>query len=123
MLSFIKSLFGMDAVVNSATKIIDKIAGTDWTAKEKADWVLSYQQATKNQSPARRFIAISVTLIWFLVMLGMIVGYLVGDLLEMSRALIFANDMKMVIKDQISEPFNYVIMFYFAMGAINSIKK
>ena len=123
MLNFIKGLFGMDAVVNSATKIIDKIAGTDWTAKEKADWVLQYQQATKHQSPARRFIAISVTLIWFLVMIGMIEGYLVGDFLEMPIALIFANDMKMVIKDQISEPFNYVIVFYFAMGAINSIKK
>tara|TARA_R110002012_G_scaffold33595_3_gene98199 strand:+ start:2857 stop:3228 length:372 start_codon:yes stop_codon:yes gene_type:complete len=123
MLNFIKGLFGMDAVVNSATKIIDKIAGTDWTAKEKADWVLQYQQGTKHQSPARRFIAISVTLIWFFVMIGMIAGYLVGDFLEIPRALIFANDMKMVIKDQISEPFNYVIMFYFAMGAINSIKK
>lgn len=123
MISFIKSLFGIDAVVNTATKIIDKIAGTDWTAKEKADWILQYQEATKHQSPARRFIAMLVTFVWSIIVLVMIIAYVAGNLTGYPEGLMIAKDMKMVMKDLILEPFNYIIMFYFALGAINSIKK
>lgn len=123
MISFIKSLFGIDAVVNTATKIIDKIAGTDWTAKEKADWILQYQEATKHQSPARRFIAMLVTFVWSIIVLVMIIAYVAGNLTGCPEGLMIAKDMKMVMKDLILEPFNYIIMFYFALGAINSIKK
>lgn len=123
MISFIKSLFGIDAVVNTATKIIDKIAGTDWTAKEKADWILQYQEATKHQSPARRFIAMLVTFVWSIIVLVMIIAYVAGNLTGYPEVLMIAKDMKMVMKDLILEPFNYIIMFYFALGAINSIKK
>ena len=123
MIAFIKSLFGMDAVVNTATKIIDKIAGTDWTAKEKADWILKYQEATKHQSPARRFIAMLVTFIWSIIVMVMIVSYIAGNLTGYPEVLMIAKDMKMVMKHLILEPFNYIIMFYFALGAINSIKK
>lgn len=123
MIGFLKGLLGIDAVVNTATKIVDKIAGTDWTAKEKADWILQYQQATKHQSPARRFVAILVSLVWFAVVLIMVASYLVGNLISSPEVLMIAKDMKSVMKDLILEPFNYVIMFYFALGAVNSLKK
>lgn len=61
-LAGLKAFFSFEGVANSALKIVDKIAGTDWTPKEQADWILKYQEATKHQSPARRFIAIAFTL-------------------------------------------------------------
>jgi len=123
MISFIKGLFGVDAVVNTATKIIDKIAGTDWTAKEKADWILQYQTNTKHQSPARRFIAMLVSLVWFVVVSAMALSYIIGNVLSSPEVLMIAKDMKSIMKDVLLEPFNLIIGFYFAMGIVNGIKK
>ncbi len=123
MIGFIKSILGIDAVVSSATKIIDKIAGTDWTAKEKADWILQYQEATKHQSPARRFIAMLVAFVWFVVVAVMVLAYLIGNSISSPEILMIAKDMKSVMKDLILEPFNLIVMFYFALGAVNSLKK
>ncbi|AZU97851.1 TMhelix containing protein [Vibrio phage LP.2] len=123
MLSFIKGLFGVDAVVDTATKIIDKIAGTDWTAKEKADWILQYQSATKHQSPARRFIAMLVSLVWFVVVSAMALSYIIGNVLSSPEVLMIAKDMKSIMQDVLLEPFNLIIGFYFAMGIVNGIKK
>lgn len=123
MIQFIKGLFAFDSVVNTATKIVDKIAGTDWTAKEKADWILQYQESTKHQSPARRFIAVMVSIVWCVVVLSMTLAYIVGNILSNPEVLMIAKDMKSVMKELILEPFNYIIMFYFAMGAINTLKK
>ena len=39
-------------------KIVEKLAGTDFTAKEKADYILKYMETTKHQSPTRRILAI-----------------------------------------------------------------
>jgi len=123
MISFIKGLFGVDAVVNTATKIIDKIAGTDWTAKEKADWILQYQTNTKHQSPARRFIAMLVSLVWFVVVSAMALSYIIGNVLSSPEVLMIAKDMKSIMQDVLLEPFNLIIGFYFAMGIVNGIKK
>lgn len=123
MISFMKGLFSFNSVVETATKLVSKIAGTDWTAKEKAEWILQYQQATKHQSPARRFVAILVSIVWFAVVLIMVASYLIGNLISSPEVLMIAKDMKSVMKDLILEPFNYVIMFYFALGAVNSLKK
>ena len=123
MFEFIRSLFGIDTVVNTATKIIEKIAGTDWTAKEKADWILRYQDATKHQSLARRFIAILVSFVYSILIATLAVSYIVGNVTSSPEILMIAKDIKMLMKDLILEPFNYIIMFYFALGAINSIKK
>lgn len=123
MINFIKGLFGVDAVVNTATKIIDKIAGTDWTAKEKADWILQYQNATKHQSPARRFIAMLVSLVWFVVVVAMALSYIIGNVISSPEVLMIAKDMKSIMQDVLIEPFNLIIGFYFAMGIVNGIKK
>ena len=123
MFKFIKELFGIDAVVSSATKIIDKIAGTDWTSKEKADWIVQYMGATKHQSPARRFIAVSVTLVWCLMIITWLAGVIVGQALDVTAATNIANAVKIFMADTITEPFNYVIMFYFAVAALNKFGK
>jgi hypothetical protein len=123
MLNFVKSLFGFDTVVNTATKIVDKIAGTDWTPKDKADFLINYANATKHQSPARRFIAMLVTIVWFVLVLIMALSYVAGNAISSPEILMIAKDVKTMLADLIKEPFNYIIMFYFAMGILNGVKK
>ncbi|QIW88960.1 hypothetical protein phiV208_29 [Vibrio phage phiV208] len=123
MISFIKSLFGFDSVVNTTTKIIDKIAGTDWQPKDKADFIIRYQEATKHQSVARRVIALMVTFVWFVIVLSMVAAYIAGNILSSPEVLMIAKDMKSVANEQISQPFNLVIGFYFTVQILNGIKK
>lgn len=123
MLALLSKLFAFDSVVNTGTKIIDKIAGTDWTSKEKAEWLLKYQEVTRHQSLARRFIAISVTVIWCLLVTVMIFSYIIGNIFGMPELLMIAKDMKMVMKDLVVEPMNLVIGFYFAINIIQGFKK
>ncbi|QGT52250.1 TMhelix containing protein [Vibrio phage MZH0603] len=123
MIALLSKLFAFDSVVNTGTKIIDKIAGTDWTSKEKAEWLLKYQEATRHQSLARRFIALSVTVIWCLLVTVMIVSYIIGNIFSIPEVLMIAKDMKMVMKDLVVEPMNLVIGFYFAINIIQGFKK
>jgi len=123
MIALLSKLFAFDSVVNTGTKIIDKIAGTDWTSKEKADWLLKYQEATRHQSPARRFIAISITVVYCLMLIVMVVSYIIGNIFSQPEVLMIAKDMKMVMKDSVSEPMNLVIGFYFAINIIQGFKK
>lgn len=123
MLEFIKSLFAFDSVVNTATKIVDKIAGTDWTSKERAEFILSYQDKTRHQSPSRRFIALSVTAVWVLIVVSMTVACIIGNIFSIPEVLMIAKDMKAIMSDLIKEPFNYIIGFYFVIGTMNSFRK
>lgn len=122
MLGFIKGLFSESKVVDSAMKIVDKIAGTDFTTKEKADFVLKYQEATKHQSPARRFVAVTLTGAYVFMSLLFVLGLVADYFLGVAGASDFSDEIKSFMADNIKEPFNYVIIFYFGIAAINGIK-
>lgn len=123
MLGFLKGLLGADKVVDSAMRIVDKIAGTDFTSKEKAEFVLNYQRETKHQSPARRFIAIALTCTWVAMVALYIAGLVIEHLLAIDGAAGFSVALKGFMYENLKEPFNYVIMFYFGIAALNGIKK
>ncbi|BAV81137.1 hypothetical protein [Vibrio phage CKB-S2] len=121
-----KKLLGLEPVVESATKIIDKIAGTDWTPKEKAQWVLDYQNATKHQSLPRRLIAISVAFVWLLCVLIWLVCTIwlnlagAGDVPSGELVPTAANaaigiqaDVERFMAEQVDKPFNLILSFYF----------
>lgn len=144
-LTGIKSFFAFDGVANSALKIVDKIAGTDWTPKEKASFMLEYQQATKHQSPARRFIALAFTLGFALFgatyLLAGITHYIYiffatgGDTLAEIAAsqniaeikakplLQLQNDMLTYCKSTIMQPLNIILGFYFLVDIGSKFKK
>lgn len=123
MLKFIKGLFGFDSVVNTATKIIDKVAGTDLTPTEQLDFVLKYQEATKHQSPARRFIAIMVTLVWVFLLALMVGFYIFGSMFNVDSSIEVSIYISNVMAELIKEPFNYIIGFYFVIAVANGIRK
>lgn len=141
----IKAFFSFDGVANSALKIVDKLAGTDWTPQQRADWILRYQEATKHQSPARRFIAISFTvgmaLFGFVyIATGCIAQAYVfiassGDTLAELAAsqnmaeirvkplLQLQNDSYVYMKDVLSNPMTWILGFYFAIDVGSKFRK
>ncbi|AUR90548.1 TMhelix containing protein [Vibrio phage 1.162.O._10N.261.48.E3] len=118
MINFIKGLFGIDAVVNTATKLVDKFSGTDFTAKEKAEWILKYQESTKHQSPARRAIAISMVGFWLLCGLSWLVFNTIGRLVGFDPAMMLADDIEVFMGANLLTPTNIIIGFYFATHII-----
>jgi len=145
LLAGLKAFFSFEGVANSALKIVDKIAGTDWTPKEQADWILKYQEATKHQSPARRFIAIAFTLgmalFGFVYLATGCLAYLYvffassGDTLAQLAAsqnlaeirvkplMQLQNDSLIYMRDVISNPMTWILGFYFAVDVGSKFKK
>lgn len=144
-LAGLKAFFSFEGVANSALKIVDRIAGTDWTSKEKAEWMLKYQEATKHQSPARRIIAVSFTVgfaLFGFVWLCTTVSYHVymfasvsGDTLAAVTAsqnlhqikamplLQLSNDISVFLKEIFQEPLTWILSFYFVIDIGTRIKK
>lgn len=145
VLAAIKAFFSFEGVANSALKIVDKLAGTDWTSKEKAEWMLKYQEATKHQSPARRFIAVSFTLgmalfgFTYLMAGATAQAYIfiatTGDTLAQVSAsqnlaeirakplLALQNDCYVYMKEVLANPMTWILGFYFAVDIGSKIKK
>lgn len=144
-LAGLKAFFSFQGVANSALKIVDKLAGTDWTSKEKAEWLLKYQEATKHQSPARRFIAVAFTLGMALfgfsyLMSGAVAQVYIfiattGDTLAQVAAsqnlaeirakplLSFQNNCYVYMKEVLVSPMTWILGFYFAVDIGSKIKK
>jgi len=115
MLKFLAGLFSSNKVTDTAVDIVNKIAGTGgMTAKEQADFLLAYQTSTKHQSPARRFIAISITLLYIFFAL-LYAGLHVAGLPAAQGILDF-------LKDSLANPFNIVLVFYFTIQMANGFK-
>lgn len=145
ILAALKAFFSFDGVANSALKIVDRIAGTDWTSKEKAEWMLKYQEATKHQSPARRFIAVSFTLGMALFGLSYLMAgvtaqayvfiFTTGDTLQQVAAsqnlaeirikplLTLQNDCYVYMREVLTNPMTWILGFYFAVDIGSKIKK
>ena len=141
----LKTFFSFDGVSNSALKLFDKIAGTDWTPQQRADWILKYQEATKHQSPARRFIAVAFTVgMAFYGLIYLLAGgtaqlYVFiassGDTLAQLTAsqniaeirvkplIKLQNDSYVYMKEVLSSPMTWILGFYFAVDVGSKFKK
>jgi len=112
----VKSIFGFDGVGESTLKIVDKIAGTDWTPSQKAEFILKHAEVTKYQSPMRRFIAGSYTVAWLLLVLIFITTTILGNTMELSGCIKTANDIKEFMASNINLAMNGILAFYFLMN-------
>ena len=125
-MGWLKSLLGIEPVVTTATKLIDKLAGTDFTDKEKAQWILDYHDKTKHQSPMRRIIACSITFMWMILGLCWFVSSIIGrfyydEVINPGTAL--AADVSAFMSLNINEGFALLLAFYFASGILSHLKK
>ena len=126
MWSFITKVFGFSGVADTALKIVEKISGTDWTAKEKAQYVLDYQNATKHQSPARRFIAMCVCFVWIVLILTWLVASISGRFAydtALNPGTVLAADVSAFMDLNITNPFNIILAFYFTTQILNGLKR
>ena len=112
----VKAVFGFDGVGESALKIVDKLAGTDWTPKEQAQFVLDHANATKHQSPTRRMMAILITIEWFLMVNTWLIATIFGRLLELESCLLLAADVAAFMQSDINLLVNALMAFYFLIG-------
>ena len=114
--SGIKTIFGFDGVGESALKIVDKLAGTDWTAKEQAQFILDHAEKTKYQSVTRRTIAILYTLMWCLMILTWLSSSAYGHALSAPNSLLLAKDIATFMSSNINVAMNGILAFYFLIG-------
>ncbi len=116
MFDFVKKIFGFDGVANSALKIVDKIAGTDWTPKEQAQFILDHAQATKYQSPTRRAMAIMITVEWFLLANTWLIATIFGRIMDLESCILLASDVSTFLQSDINLLINGLMAFYFLIG-------
>ena len=116
MFDFVKKIFGFDGVANSALKIVDKLAGTDWTPKEQAQFILDHAQATKYQSPTRRAMAIMITVEWFLLANTWLIATIFGRVMDLESCILLAGDVSTFLQSDINLLINGLMAFYFLIG-------
>ena len=126
MWPWLTALFGISGVSDTALGIIKKISGTDWTDKEKAQFILDYQEATKHQSPARRIIAIAIAFVWVVLIMSWFVASTVGRFAydtALNPGTVLAADISAFIDLNITSPFNIILAFYFTTQILSGLKK
>lgn len=144
ILAGLKAFFSFGGVAESALKIVDKVAGTDWTPKERSQFMLDWMNATKHQSPARRFIAYAFTagfaMFGFVYLVSGVTAYFYvffatnGDTLTALAAsqnlaeirvkplLQLQNDSILYAKSTLQSPLSIILGFYFAIGGVSKLK-
>jgi len=112
----LKSIFGFEGVGNTAMKIVDRIAGTDWTPAQQAEFILKHAEVAKHQSPMRRFIAGSYTVAWLILVMTWLVSAGSGRLLDLPGATLFAGDILEFMASNVNIAMNGILAFYFLMN-------
>ena len=112
----LKTIFGFDGAGDAALKIVDKLAGTDWTPKERAQFILDHVAATKYQSPTRRLIAITMFFEWALLLNVWLASSIYGHVLDAPNALLLAGDIILFMGGNINMAINGILAFYFLIG-------
>lgn len=126
MWTAIKSIFGFSGVGETALKIVEKVTGTDDSPDKQRAFLLAWAEATKHQSPMRRFIAAAVTILFVTLCLSWLIASAVGrfcydEVVNPGTAL--AADISAFMSLNVSDYFGLVITFYFVMQITNGFKK
>ena len=115
--SGIKTLFGFDGVGDTALRIVDRIAGTDWTPEQRAEYHLKYMEVTKYQSPTRRVLAILYMSEQFMLCTVWLGASVAGRLFDVNGAMLLAADITAFLQSNVNVGLGVVVSFYFLLGA------
>ena len=114
VIGWIASLFASSKVQDLAIDGLRQVSGlNDMTAKEKSDYIIKYIEVTKHQSPMRRLIAFTLTMLYASVIILWLGSTAVGYYMGIPAALELAGAVKMFMGDVIVQPFNIILSFYF----------
>lgn len=112
MRKILGAIFGSSKNTETVLSGIDKAF---FTKEEKSDYFLKYLAATQPQNLARRFIAMSVVLLWSLLILVGIVAHFIA---EVHGEFVFG-----ILAEVVATPFSIIIGFYFAAHLARAWKK
>ena len=115
-LKWIGKVFGFAGVGQSALKIVDKIAGTDWQPADKAKFMLDWVKATAYQSTARRLIAFAFIGEWLLMANVWLWCRYQGRISESKQHLELAGDVTQFMTDNVNVTVSVVVGFYFLLN-------
>jgi uncharacterized membrane protein len=114
ILGWIASIFASNKVQDLAIDGLRQVSGlNEMTAKEKSEYIIKYIEVTKHQSPMRRLIAFTLTMLYALVILLWLGSAVVGYVWGVVPALELAGAVKIFMGDVIVQPFNIILSFYF----------
>lgn len=114
IVGWVASIFASSKVQDLAIDGLRQVSGlNDMTAKEQTEYIIKYIEVTKHQSPMRRLIAFTLTLLYALVIVLWLGSSLVGYYWGYVPALEFSGAIKMFMSDVIVQPFNIILSFYF----------
>ena len=116
ILKAVKGIFGFDGVGDTALKIVEKISGTDFTSKEKAEFILKHAEVTKYQSPTRRLIAWIMIIQWSVMVNVWLISTIVGRALDIPASVELAADVTAFMNGNINVGVTAIMGFYFLMG-------
>lgn len=121
---FFGGLFSSSKLTDTAIDGIRKIGGLDeMNGEQKAKFIIDYLNATKHQSLARRFIALSLTFIYGLFLIVWLVATCLGWGLGIPSPLLLADAVYEFMKEIILNPFNIILSFYFVMNMTQKLGK
>ena len=126
MWSALKVLFGFTGVADTALKVVERVTGVDDNPAEKRKFLLDWMEATKHQSPMRRIIAAAITFVWVLMVLVWLVMLILSNFLNPdlgTSADLTRMGLEKFMAENITQPLNIVVGFYFAMNMLNGFKK
>lgn len=120
--SFFTGILSSNKAADTALDYLRKAGDLDdMNGKERAQWLLDYVQATKHQSPVRRFLAIVVTVLWAFLILSWAGLCFVGNIFDVEGAVNTAGLYFTMLKE-VSPYFAGVMAFYFTSQIINAAK-
>ena len=105
----------VDAVINTGDAIFFTDEEKSIASQKILDWKLKMYAATANASPARRFIAVVVSLLWALLI---VVGVIAASWGQED----FAKYVFDILKENVKEPFMLILGFYFLQHVIKGWK-
>jgi len=116
VINVVKKVFGFEGVGQSALKIVDKIAGTDWTPKEQAAFILDYSNATKHESKTRRVLAIGIFAEQFMLCTVWLTSRCIGAFIDSDQAVMLSVDIAEFMTSSTNVMLNGILAFYFLLN-------
>lgn len=118
MFGWLKSLFGTNPI-DAVGKAVDYLSFTDEEKVKlenaRIEAVTEYMKSTQPQNVSRRIIAFSVTFLFIILVLAIVVSYKIDP--EYSKFL------QTVLNNDVKTPFEIIVGFYFLTAGIRALKK
>jgi hypothetical protein len=122
MFKALKAIFSTPTDAGSvAGAVVKGLDSMVFTKEESKDWTLKYLNATLPMNLSRRIIAMSVTAVWLVSAVTLLILTVVAGLTDSAVIASTAHSVFGFIRDILNIPFSLVMALYFGKGIVSSI--